>query len=607
LKSEIGNSSRHSRWGAFSSLTTVGNFGRAQLSLSYDAHDVFLTIAVPPPRTPTISVSNDPAAIRGEQVALSDLVTIADPDGVGFQKLELWDSNGTVAGGQFVVNGTPQTGGHEIDVSPADVANPMFDVGTLGGMDTLWARLLQTDGTLTNWQQFTVTAPIDTPPMVTVANKTATHGQSFAASSLFTASDPDGDILTQYDFWDTGAGGGHFVLNGAAQGNNQEIDVTAAQLSQLSYLSGSGADTLWVRVSDGDQWSAWSQSFTVTAPFDPGPLATPTRTNVVAAHGQSFAASSLFTANDPFGDAITDYDFWDSGTGGGHFVLNGQTLGANQDNYISASQLPQTTYQSGSGTDTLWVRANDGTVWGAWSQAFTVTAPVDSGPVVTPVSNIHTTVGQIFAASNLFTASDPFGDPIEQYDFWDTGTGGGRFMLNGQALGTNQNNYVSAAQLAQASYVSGSGTDTLWVRVSEGGQWSPWSPSFTVSDPTTIGAGETLELASAYSERLSFAADTGTLKLDDAASFSGTVAGMAGQDTINFADIDSTKVQAPSYSGEASGGTLSVTDGTHTANIALLGSYLASTFVASSDGHGGTNVVEHAPTDHTSLLAQPQH
>jgi hypothetical protein len=42
------------------------------------------------------------------------------------------------------------------------------------------------------------------------------------------------------------------------------------------------------------------------------------------------------------------------------------------------------------------------------------------------------------------------------------------------------------------TYVSGSGADTLWVRVSEGGQWSAWSQSFTVSDPTTIGVPERL-------------------------------------------------------------------------------------------------------------------
>jgi hypothetical protein len=40
---------------------------------------------------------------------------------------------------------------------------------------------------------------------------------------------------------------------------------------------------------------------------------------------------------------------------------------------------------------------------------------------------------------------------------------------------------------------------------------------------------ETLELPSAYSGQLSFAAETGTLKLDNSASFGGTVAGMTGE------------------------------------------------------------------------------
>src|SRR4029077_6054174 len=132
------------------------------------------------------------------------------------------------------------------------------------------------------------------------------------------------------------------------------------------------------------------------------------------------------------------------------------------------------------------------------SQSFTVTAPVDTGPVVNSVTSILTTAGQTFAASALFTTSDPFGDAIEQYDFWDTGAGGGHFAINGRPLAANQNNIVSASQLGQTGYVAGSGIDTLWVRVSEGGQWSPWSPSFTGSDPTTIGAGETLELTSSY-------------------------------------------------------------------------------------------------------------
>jgi hypothetical protein len=39
-------------------------------------------------------------------------------------------------------------------------------------------------------------------------------------------------------------------------------------------------------------------------------------------------------------------------------------------------------------------------------------------------------------------------------------------------------------------------------------------------------------------------------------------------------------------------GTLAVSDGTHTAALALFGNYMASTLVTGADGHGGTLVTE---------------
>jgi hypothetical protein len=41
---------------------------------------------------------------------------------------------------------------------------------------------------------------------------------------------------------------------------------------------------------------------------------------------------------------------------------------------------------------------------------------------------------------------------------------------------------------------------------------------------------------------------------------------------------------------------LTVTDGTDTAHIHLSGNYLSSTFTVSSDGHGGTSVVDPTST-----------
>jgi autotransporter-associated beta strand protein len=124
--------------------------------------------------------------------------------------------------------------------------------------------------------------------------------------------------------------------------------------------------------------------------------------------------------------------------------------------------------------------------------------------------------------------------------------------------------------------------------------------SNTYTGGTMITAG-TLELhaGAVVSGSVTFAGNMGTLKLDDPSSFRGTVVGMSGQDTIDFADINPTTVHQPGYSGTSTGGTLTVTDGSHTANIALLGNYMASSFVASSDDHGGTLITDPpAATNH---------
>jgi hypothetical protein len=130
--------------------------------------------------------------------------------------------------------------------------------------------------------------------------------------------------------------------------------------------------------------------------------------------------------------------------------------------------------------------------------------------------------------------------------------------------------------------------------------------SLIPSAPIVVSSGANVEITSAYGGQVTFTDAIGILKLDHASTFSGTVAGMSGQDTLDLADINFATVQQPALSGSTSGGMLNVTDGTHTANIALLGNYMASTFVTSSDGHGGTYVVDPSVAGQTTL-AQPMH
>ena len=71
-------------------------------------------------------------------------------------------------------------------------------------------------------------------PVLTASNTNLTHNQTIAASSLFTATDPNGDTITTYALKDV-TGNGHFVVNGVVQATNVEIDLTAAQLAQTTY------------------------------------------------------------------------------------------------------------------------------------------------------------------------------------------------------------------------------------------------------------------------------------------------------------------------------------------------------------------------------------
>jgi hypothetical protein len=115
--------------------------------------------------------------------------------------------------------------------------------------------------------------------------------------------------------------------------------------------------------------------------------------------------------------------------------------------------------------------------------------------------------------------------------------------------------------------------------------------------------GGDADFASNITQDVVFAGATGTLELARSQGYSGTVAGFSrtGGDTLDLGDIRFVSAGEARFSGTAAGGVLTVTDGAHTARIRLAGDYLASTFVASSDGHGGTMVTTSQAANAASL------
>jgi len=148
------------------------------------------------------------------------------------------------------------------------------------------------------------------------------------------------------------------------------------------------------------------------------------------------------------------------------------------------------------------------------------------------------------------------------------------------------------------------GTAGIWLDPPAGTS-SGSAAATTPTTPTTITNTATVDINTPSTAAVTFTGASGTLQLDQSASFSGTIPGFGGQDQVDLRDIGFSANMTLGYSANNSnfGGSLAVNDGVHAANIALLGSYMASSFVTASDGHGGTLVSEAAaaPTLTASL------
>ena len=126
------------------------------------------------------------------------------------------------------------------------------------------------------------------------------------------------------------------------------------------------------------------------------------------------------------------------------------------------------------------------------------------------------------------------------------------------------------------------------------------SGAVTGTGLATIGGG-TADFLAAFSQNVAFTGTSGVLELAKSQSYAGEISGfsLTGGTSLDLGDIGFTsgKTKASFVENSAkTSGVLTVTDGTHTAKITLAGDYASSTFTTSSDGHGGTIVVDPART-----------
>ncbi|MEO8926849.1 MAG: hypothetical protein ABI306_06760, partial [Caulobacteraceae bacterium] len=172
-------------------------------------------------------------------------------------------------------------------------------------------------------------------------------------------------------------------------------------------------------------------------------------------------------------------------------------------------------------------------------------------------------------------------------------------IVGNQSVGLTINTGSNAITNAGLITSQSGGVVTIAGAVNNTGVLEVHSGSVTVNGEVTgtgsavIAAG-TLYFASTFAENAVFGGGSGVLELARSQSYAGTVINFShgGGTALDLRDIAFGGSTKATYSGTATTGTLTVTDGFHTAHIKLKGNYLSSHFKVSSDGHGGTTVVD---------------
>ena len=313
----------------------------------------------------------------------------------------VWDSKGA---NSFYLSGTAVDARSGFVVSADQLANLTLKGDTSAGTQTLWIRAH--DGTKWGaWDAFTLTTTnSNTAPVATINDLSLAAGASTSVASLVSYSDSDGDAAQKYMVWDS-KGANSFYLSGTAVDARSGFVVSADQLANLTLKgdTSAGTQTLWIRAHDGTKWGAWDAFTLTTTNSNTAPVATINDLSLAA--GASTSVASLVSYSDSDGDAAQKYMVWDS-KGANSFYLSGTAIYARSGFVVSADQLANLTLKgdTSAGTQTLWIRAHDGTKWGAWD-AFTLTT-TNSNTAPTVTSTALTSITEDSAYSYTFAASD---------------------------------------------------------------------------------------------------------------------------------------------------------------------------------------------------------
>jgi hypothetical protein len=386
-----------------------------------------------------------------------------------------------------------------------------------------------------------------------------------------------------------------YLFGGGSVTNGSATDTTAAIIGEDGVSTRSGPGTVinfGSIIGYGDEWAVSLSQGSVTngsatdtgALMDGGKLGvlvagggTVTNFGTIVADLSSPGASGVYVDS----GSITNGSATDSvATITGRYGVFGGSAGAiTLTNFGTVHGFGGTAVYFGNSADVLNVEAGS---------AFIGAVTGDGG-----VLNLATgtgTLSGITGTGTVTVSGSMAATTFQNFNLLEIGAGA-RFTDGG------------AVTVAAGQTIINSGTLTLAGAVSNSGTLEAAAGTLTVQGAVT-GAGRvvitkgTADFNAAFSQSVIFAAGaTGVLELAQSTAYTGTVSGFSktGATALDLADIAfASGTTTASFSGTTTAGTLTVTDGTHTAKIRLAGNYTASTWTVSSDGHGGTTVVDPA-------------
>ena len=333
------------------------------------------------------------------------------------------------------------------------------------------------------WDTFTVTTTTNTVPVATVNDQSLHVNQWAQPQNWLTATDPEGDAISRYQFWDGGSGSdsGYFWSpTNSHWAASTAIDVSASDLANFWVRGGTaaGSETMYVRAFDGTDWGNWD-SFTVTS-TNTAPAAAINDHTLSA--NQWAQVVNWTVASDADGDAIAKYQFWDgnsAATSAYFWTSTNSHWAAGTAIEVAAADLADVWVRGGTagGSDTMYVRAFDGTSWSNWDN-FALTSLPNNAPITT-INNQTLHINEWNEVGDLLSYSDADGHPAARYQFWDGGS-----AANSGYFWTPTNSHWAAATAIEVSaadlddvWVRGgvtTGTETMYVRGFDGIDWSAW-------------------------------------------------------------------------------------------------------------------------------------